>query len=267
RNNLKKMLEKYGGNYDGNDDTIYQKYEEYVPDKKQNESSFGIDNIEDGFFVGIKLYPPLGFDPWPDESDETWEFKKVNYLYQFCCWKGIPITVHCGGIGFQVINNDLDEKYTNPDKQWRKVLKHYPNLKINFAHMGLRRNYTPTIFEFMKRYANIYTDFSGMALSRKSYKKIISTINAENFSDEQRSRILFGTDFMINLLWIDSLKDYLEEFFKSDLPEKNSYCSTNPEKFLFGRNNKTEKCNPFPIDENGEENTLCSQYHCEKYPG
>ena len=40
-------------------------------------------------FAGIKLYPPLGFDPWPSENRE--ELDKVRFLYSECIRKKTAI--------------------------------------------------------------------------------------------------------------------------------------------------------------------------------
>ena len=55
--------------------------------------------------------------------------------------------------------------------------------------------------------------------------------------EKLRSRILFGSDFMINLLATESYKRYVEQFLgtgKLYEEEKSAFCSTNPEGFLFG---------------------------------
>lgn len=52
-------------------------------------------------------------------------------------------------------------------------------------------------------------------------------------------RILFGSDFTINLMAIESYNKYLEIFSHSGSfspTEKNDFCSTNPKQFLFPEN-------------------------------
>ncbi|HWP67901.1 MAG TPA: amidohydrolase, partial [Rectinemataceae bacterium] len=51
-------------------------------------------------FAGIKLYPPMGFDPWPDDEAER---EKVKILYSFCEKKNVPIITHCDDGGFRVL--------------------------------------------------------------------------------------------------------------------------------------------------------------------
>jgi len=83
------------------------------------------------YFAGVKLYPPLGFDPWPTTSTE--EMAKVRYLYGYCSEKAIPITMHVSDGGFIAVPNS--EELTSPRK-WQAVLHAYPHLKVNLAHMG-----------------------------------------------------------------------------------------------------------------------------------
>ena len=102
--------------------------------------------------AGIKVYPPLGFDPWPaadspqkgHESNKEKEKRKkeqdkVNYLYEFCVEKGVPITAHCNDSGFMADNVPI-EKFTEPGR-WKEVVKMYPELRLNLAHFGRQDRY------------------------------------------------------------------------------------------------------------------------------
>jgi len=49
--------------------------------------------------------------------------------------------------------------------------------------------------------------------------------------------LLFGSDFLINLLWSPSYNDYLCNFLETPYlteEQKMAMCATNPERFLFG---------------------------------
>jgi hypothetical protein len=192
------------------------------------------------FFAGIKVYPPLGFDPWPEDPVEL---KKVKYLYDLCLEKNIPITSHCGGGGFQVIDNSRmnDFIYYN----WKKVLDDgkYGNLKINLAHFGgFKYNKAKFVFDLILNHENVFTDFSCQCIIKSDYKRLydlIIMLTKNNNEKKARllSRINFGTDFVINLLMSNSYCEYLENFhdsvtFTSD--EKDQFCRYNPGKFLFG---------------------------------
>jgi hypothetical protein len=185
-------------------------------------------------FAGIKLYPPLGFDPWP--SDNQCELDKVKFLYSECIRRKLPVTVHCSDGGYKTTPDA--EKFTDPSKKWKIVLSQpeYKNLKINFAHIGSqadgKTDWQKTILEDIARNSNVYTDCSCMTPHVNDYKIIREIMN-----DNSESNILFGTDFVINLIWSDSYNEYLNNFIESshlDQRQKELICKVNPERFLFG---------------------------------
>ncbi|MBA4322850.1 MAG: hypothetical protein C0408_08550 [Odoribacter sp.] len=188
-------------------------------------------------FAGIKLYPPLGFDPWPE--DNQGELEKVKFLYSECIRKKLPVTVHCSDGGF-VTTSDA-ALFTDPSKKWQKVLNNpdYKKLKINFAHLGSQSggetDWQGTIINGIEAGSNIYTDCSCITPQSKDYERI-----GKLFSSKTETRILFGTDFLINLLWSGSYNEYLDNFILNQYltdHQKDLMCNANPEKFLFGSEN------------------------------
>jgi len=186
-------------------------------------------------FSGIKLYPPLGFNPWPIGNPEA--FEKVNLLYRKCLEHRLPITVHCSDGGFKA--SKLSKVYTNPANEWQSVLNHpeYSKLKINFAHLGNQSNgssaWQHSIIQSIHKNRNVFTDCSCVAIDDDDFKKIGRMMCDEKISQN----MLFGTDFLINLIWSNSYNDYLYNFLKTEiLPinQKIQMCSDNPENFLFG---------------------------------
>jgi hypothetical protein len=184
-------------------------------------------------FAGIKLYPPLGFDPWP--SDDQKELDKVKFLYSECIRRKLPVTVHCSDGGFKTAPDA--RILTDPSCKWQKVLSlpEFKGLKINFAHMGSQQegfSWQETILADIERNRNIYTDCSCQTPHVEDYQKIKAIMNVNT-----ESNILFGTDFVINLIWSDSYNDYLNNFIQNpylDEREKKLISEINPERFLFG---------------------------------
>lgn len=185
-------------------------------------------------FAGIKLYPPLGFDPWPSHNMK--ELDKVKFLYSECIRKAIPLTVHCSDGGF--ITSPDSESFTNPAEKWKEVLNlpEYKNLRINFAHLGNqkegRTEWRETIMDLIKPDGNVYTDCSCVTSGINNYATVKKIMNVNN-----ESKILFGTDFIINLIWSDSYNQYLENLLET--PHLTGYqkeliSEKNPAKFLFG---------------------------------
>jgi predicted TIM-barrel fold metal-dependent hydrolase len=209
-----------------------------------------IDHLSNYAFAGIKVYPPLGFDPWPGDNPE--ELEKVRYLYGFCQDRMIPMTTHCGGVGFSSVNSGMYKKLVSPLK-WKKVLENgFPELKLNLAHFGGSLN-TLFIDEKMAQivdlilnpsYENVYTDFSYLCFNEKDYEKLknlIQRLSKGSKSNKERifSRLLFGSDFMINLLNAHSYQEYASSFLNSSafsegpIDYRSSFCSKNSERFLF----------------------------------
>jgi len=237
-NNIKRLFEKYFTGFETDSpqqrqELLYQKMGTY------NGTFDGVDL--NYFFAGIKFYPPLGFDPWPENNRE--ELKKNRFIYEECIRRRIPVTTHCSNGGF--ITDPDAQRFTNPGKQWLKVLHEYPELKLNFAHFGVRNDgntdWRDRIIDYIlnDEYANIYTDFScrGFKIENEepdfyhNMDKLVKT-----HGTRLAEKMLFGSDFMINLIWTPSYNQYLENYKSTPALQgyKEMICSTNPEKFLFG---------------------------------
>jgi len=206
--------------------------------KKMGKLDSNMYNKTDGYyfniFAGIKVYPQLGFDPYPKNSKELY---KVKRLYKYCIDKRIPITTHCSDGGFKSGNND---KLTSPLTKWKNVLEteEFKTLTLNFAHFGSQKDkqteWQDAIIELTKQYPNVYTDISCNDMSEKYYKDLENLFTNKN--PQLHERVLFGSDFSINMLVTDakSYNEYLETFVDYQLPHQTDMCENNPERFLFG---------------------------------
>lgn len=229
---IENMLDKYFNDFLKHDTATTRRQKLY---NKMGSFTGNFDNPNacKNVFAGIKLYPPLGFEPWPENPVEL---SKVKLLYDFCTQKRIPIITHCSTGGFVTDKNA--QKYTNPgENQWNNVLKHFPELTINFAHFGSgSQKWQNSIINHIKNnnLPNIYTDFS-CNTQNDAYYKNLNTLLKNNPIGKN---VLFGSDFMINLIWMKSYNEYLKYFIdtqhlssdvKHDLVNKNS------ETFIFGK--------------------------------
>jgi len=204
-----------------------------------------IESLGSYHFAGIKVYPPLGFNPWPEQSDGYMDNKemdmereKVHYLYEFCIRHNVPVTAHCNAGGFLV-----DKKYrefASPAK-WAKVLqqKKYEQLRLNLAHFGgvERDDWREQVAELVLNYANVYTDISYQGVDRKMYDKLKLYFDSKG-AERQRlmEKIIFGSDFMINLQDITTYGTYLQYFAETEsftLEEKELLCHRNAMKYLY----------------------------------
>ncbi len=232
-----KMLKKYFGDFQKDDTPGKRKNMLY---ERMGEFDGNLDDEEacKNIFAGIKVYPPLGFEPWPDDmknQNAEKEREKVMLLYHTCTEKNIPIITHCSPGGFLADKKHI--KYSNPAKQWTEVLRNYPQLKINFAHFGQGdKGWERSIIELILKESNIYADFSCNTRKDIYYAGLAETFIEHN-KQELENKVMFGSDFMINLLWLDSYNSYLKDFaatthFPGKL--KMKLVNENTERFLFG---------------------------------
>ncbi len=187
-------------------------------------------NLPDMFF-GVKVYPPLGFNPDTDESKK---------LFDLCIEKKLPVTTHCSDTGFITASKEDFVNFTAPGNNWNIILSNekYKKLKLNYAHFGVQRKnkieWRKKLIEQMNLYPNVYSDISSLAHEKKYYEVLIDWLKENNKTEICSQRLLFGSDFIMNLLETDSYNHYLknaENCKDQDLIE--NICTKNPEKFLF----------------------------------
>ena len=214
---------------------------------KHNWSTFdgNIKSLGSYAFAGIKVYPPLGFNPWPEDTDGYTdaeeverELEKVHYLYGFCISHNIPLTAHCNPNGFLV--DKIYRNFASPAK-WSKVLAQpeYRQLRLNLAHFGGadRDDWRDQIADLVLKYENVYTDISYQGVDKTIYAKLKLFLDRRGV-DRQRllEKIIFGTDFMINLQDIATYGTYLQYFAETralTLEEKELLCNGNAMRYLF----------------------------------
>ncbi|MFA5570973.1 MAG: amidohydrolase family protein [Sphaerochaetaceae bacterium] len=203
-------------------------------------------------FAGIKFYPPLGTNPWPEDKEEL---KKTRYIYDYCVERNVGIISHCDDQGFRGVASKIAQHYTNPDT-WKVVFKHYPTLKLDFAHYG--RQYNPIgknpikllldhsftedpwfkdIMLLMGRYENIYADFSFSGTDGDFYSELhtfLEELEDRSLAEKIKKRSMFGSDFSINLAKVESYSEYLKTFETSPFSDEeiHLFASENPMRFL-----------------------------------
>lgn len=234
---IQKMLDKYFSDYHG-------RREDFVKNAGQFDGN--IEHLASNVFAGVKVYPPLGFDPWPDSQKEN---EKVAYLYSYCSEKQIPITAHGSAGGFVAVSKSELKRNTSLGK-WEEVLKRYPSLKLNIAHFPVNSKrfwvFPPaetdrlrTMVRLVLNNESVYVDFSIRSVSDNYYRllrRVIDGLSDQTHKQKLQHRILFGTDFPVNLMSIDSYNAYLDIFSRTEYltaQEKHLFCSENPERFLF----------------------------------
>lgn len=198
------------------------------------------ENLKNGTFAGVKLYPPLGYLPThPD----------LYPIYDLCVKYNIPVTAHCSPGGFHTKYKNKEMKTEILDKNgnrktievipaegydfskcthekclyfadpnnWVEILedKRYKNLRINLAHFGgeeqfddyidektEKENWTAKIIKLIEKYDNVYTDLSyHLNLDKDKDKNIAKNLRyLIEKYDFLQNRLMFGTDFIMILL-------------------------------------------------------------------
>lgn len=135
-------------------------------------------------FYGVKLYPRMGYHP---------QSAPMDAVYKYCSDNDLPITFHCGMSGFPPGETREYADFGNP-LNFEPVVKKYPNLKINFAHLGSSETsltWANTIVRLINENENVYSDLSCYTKIddlKKIYPLWIS-------NPKLKTRLMFGTDF------------------------------------------------------------------------
>lgn len=157
------------------------------------------DALDKRGFVGVKLYPSLGY-----------KLDQIEDVFQYCATTETPVLVHCNQGGFYSRKTAVDNAHP---KHWRKILEKeaFANLKICFGHFGGDENivkdsvppqsWTQQIIDLMTAehpgvYADIayHTDAMEDAANEAHYFK---NIDGWLTKDIAGKRILFGTDYFL----------------------------------------------------------------------
>jgi len=206
-------------------------------------------DLNDGDIIGIKLYPPLGFDPYPDEPNNTIR-ERYLAVYKGFMALGLPLTVHCQKESYKLVENKIKNKFTTP-KNWEKILgtDGLSNLRLNLAHFGgedqvlLTLNWTGddhyendpepitydsinpgswtwTIIKLLKKHENTFSDIS--AFNFKDRKAVFSLgwllcLDRSGEFDELgdyrlEDKLLWGSDYPMILSNFNTYDEMMKGF-------------------------------------------------------
>ncbi|MEP7170458.1 MAG: amidohydrolase family protein [Bacteroidota bacterium] len=170
-------------------------------------------------FVGIKLYPALGYYPFDP---------KLYKLYDWCIQHSVPLLSHCiqgvihyrgdlkvqpplpaeiTAAGFKPDNNSTDpytyqRNYTQPQNfEWLMKIQNgrFKDLKICLAHYGgeddIKKDtgWKKIIDGMITAHANVYADVSYVIQDKDTYKNIAAAMK----NPAIQKKILFGTDYFV----------------------------------------------------------------------
>ena len=174
--------------------------------------------IEVGGFLGVKLYPPVGFAPWDNvKHRQDLPFAAgldgaLDALYDYCASAEAPILTHTSaaneyGLGLH--------RLVSPE-HWRPVLDRHPTLRLNFGHFGhdygVPQNDGPKetadawIYQaaaLIDRHPNVYADLSNSPLVYDAaYGRRLCALLADVIAryPKVKRRLMYGSDW-----WLSSL--------------------------------------------------------------
>ncbi len=196
-------------------------------------------------FVGVKLYPSLGYEINLDT--------KMDRVFEYCSTYKIPILQHCNQSGFYSKKSYIDN--SNP-AHWRPVLQKYPKLRICFGHFGGDKNltkkkiaknsWTQTILNMMVEFkGQVYADIAyhiDTMDGGKKEKNYISNLKKLIADKRYKQYILWGTDFVMIRIRLGE-KSYWHYFKRRFTKKEFSQISNkNAHAFLgFTQNGKREE--------------------------
>ncbi len=172
----------------------------YIDDKKKKRPKTALDVVKaalnDYGFVGVKLYPPMGFRATHNYDRADSQFlpkltadhpglgaeldKALDELFQYCLANDVPIMAHCAA---SQGTSDANAECADP-KYWKEVLDKapvngldYSKLRLNLGHFGGIWNFDDTppsnthivwtqfVYDMIKsgQYPNLYTDIGDLS--------------------------------------------------------------------------------------------------------
>lgn len=185
------------------------------------------DAVEQRGFIGVKLYPVMGFLPYgnaeapdPDaypprlrQTGPDWAARLdqgLAALYDWCVAEDVPVMAHCSYSQFP--NPAAGER--GAPTAWRPVLDRWPGLRLNLGHFGGfwdlaevgSNGWTATIVAMMAAYPNLYADLSDYdavaertADQKAKNETVLRALNGilDSQGGPARSRLMYGTDWVM----------------------------------------------------------------------
>lgn len=174
--------------------------------------------IEERDFQGIKIYPPLGYYPFDEGLYPIFKYAEANR---------IPIISHCAppvvyyrgkitkdmlvhpktGIKLERKNKQEFANYFTDPKNYKYLLKDFPELRICLAHFGgcsewekymrtrwderMEKGWFSVILDLIKNHSHVYADVS-YTMHDVNFHPLLKVILQD---PKIRSKVLFGSDF------------------------------------------------------------------------
>ncbi|MBW2974682.1 amidohydrolase [Candidatus Woesearchaeota archaeon] len=240
-----------------------------VDPRRDRASDMTITALEEFGFLGVKMYPPLGYHPYHKAFfNEPSVNRELKAIYSYCQDNDIPITVHCssgGAYSNELMRCEQVRKEITHPLNWRKVLQDFPGLNLNLAHfggdfmdIGDKGSWSYEIMKMMSDFKHVFADLSyhDEAL-KKGSKEYFKLLNSVIKKPGIRNRVLFGTDWsMTRHTWNES--EFIAPFIKST--DLRQLALINPMNFLFPGNKIPKRITRFFKDNGRQVSGFLDEY-------
>lgn len=221
-------------------------------------------NNTDSHYIGVKFYPPSGYQPWYDDQSNDWQIRNLE-LYTFCVKHDIPVFTHCNYGGMEA---GKDYWKNNNVEYWKKVLEKFPSIRLCFGHSGgdagwlgdfdskklkelghdtFEKSFPGQIYHLCINYKNVYCEFGYLPDiidldNRNKFRKRLVQCIEDSVSDKYKfsEKMLYGTDWHM-IMQEHGYHDYYESFtklfmHKSLRPYRDEFFSRNALAYLKMKN-------------------------------
>lgn len=195
--------------------------------------------VETRGFIGVKLYPPMGFAPLGNKGLKVWKGKPglpaaaadpdfgkrldaaMRSLFAYCLANEVPIMAHTNHS-----NGPWEDfKALAGSQYWSLALQAFPGLRVSFGHFGdtdLEDHGGAKTREFLKLIsptsgsagANTYADssyFAGVLTNQTKISQTLQALYAASDNNVLFERIMYGTDWTM-ILPQRNVDRYLSDF-------------------------------------------------------
>ena len=181
-------------------------------------------SLQDDTFKGVKIYPPIGYFPWNNETRKIerpapypeGKLKELDQalgnLYEICGNK-YPVMAH----GANSMGTRINYNVMAGPKGWQDALTKYPDLKVLIGHFGAEGNgWTSTYVDMMKKIGGLYADlgyWEELQNNDRQFEELYRLLEVDIGGNKKASsRVMFGTGWFMTIME-SGWKSYLEEFY------------------------------------------------------
>jgi predicted TIM-barrel fold metal-dependent hydrolase len=185
------------------------------------------DAVRNKGFIGVKLYPVMGFRPMGNDGAADTDYypqelraiphwgqkmdRALSNLYDWCIAEDIPIMAHCSFSQFPSAAAGM----RGAPKEWRKVLEQsrWRELRLNVAHLGgvwdlandPTNGWTADAVTLLADFPNVYGDLADYdpvveitadqkAVNAKVLPRLKALLDAK---PKARDKLMYGSDWVM----------------------------------------------------------------------